>query len=403
MTFLHGRTLVAAMCVGQVGNLLPHVVVPAIMAQHLMPLWGLSAAQAGLMASAYAFGYMLAVPVLTALTDRIDARGILLAGSLVSGLATIAFGLFADGLLSAIVWWAIAGVGFGGAYMPGLKALTDRLPAGDVSRSVTLYTASFSVGVGLSFLVSQLVADRFGWRVAFFITGLGPLVMIAACLMLAPFKPQRSPGHPLDFRPVFRNRTALGYILGYGAHCFELYGMRTWLVSFWTFVAARNADVPLGPIAISVIVTVLSLPASILGNEAALRFGRHRAVTVVMVASATVAIAIGLSATLSPLIVLLLVLTYGLTVPADSGALTSGMSASAVPQQRGATMALHSTVGFGLSALGAWGMGVALDAAGGPASANGWFAAFALLAAGILLGPLALWWSRRARPAPQEA
>lgn len=396
MIHLHGRTLVAAMCIGQVGNLLPHVVVPAIMAQHLIPLWSLSATQAGLMASAYAFGYMLAVPVLTALTDRIDARGILLAGSLISGLATIAFGLFADGLVSAIVLWGLAGVGFGGAYMPGLKALTDRLPAGDSSRSVTLYTSSFSIGVGLSFLVSQLVADRFGWHAAFFVTGLGPLAMIAACLMLAPFTPQRSSGHPLDFRPVLRNRTALGYILGYGAHCFELYGLRTWLVTFWTFVAARSAEgAPLGPIAVSVIVTILSLPASILGNEAALRFGRHRAITAVMVFSAAVAIAIGLSTTLSPLLVLLLVLIYGVTVPADSGALTAGMSASAAPMQRGATMALHSTVGFGLSALGAWSMGVALDAAGGPGSPSGWFAAFAVLAAGVLLGPLALSWSRR--------
>jgi hypothetical protein len=57
-------------------------------------------------------------------------------------------------------------------------------------------------------------------------------------------------------------------------------------------------------------------------------------------------------------------------------------------------MALHSTVGFGLSALGAWSMGIALDAAGGPDSTTGWLAAFALLAAGVLLGPLALWWSR---------
>ena len=81
MAVLTGRALVAAMCLGQVGNLLPHVVVPAIMAQHLMPLWELSAAQAGLMASAYAFGYMLAVPVLTTLTDRIDARRILIIGS----------------------------------------------------------------------------------------------------------------------------------------------------------------------------------------------------------------------------------------------------------------------------------------------------------------------------------
>jgi predicted MFS family arabinose efflux permease len=394
---LHGRALVIAMCIGQIGNLLPHVVVPAIMAQHLIPLWGLSATQAGLMASAYAVGYMLSVPVLTALTDRFDARGILLGGSLVSGLATIAFGVFADGLTSAILLWGIAGAGFGGAYMPGLKALTDRLPPGDASRSVTLYTSSFSVGVGLSFLIAQLVADSIGWRAAFLITGLGPLLMIVACLMLGPHRPQHTSTHPLDFRPVLRNRTALGYILGYGAHCFELYGMRTWLVSFWTFIAARNAgDVLIGPIALSVIVTVLSLPASVLGNEAALRFGRHHAVSVIMVASALVAVAIGIGASSSPLIVLLLVLLYGLTVPADSGALTSGMSQSAVPAQRGATMALHSTVGFGLSALGAWSMGVALDWGGGPQSTTGWLAAFALLAAGVLLGPVALLWSRRA-------
>ena len=396
MAPLTGRALVAAMCLGQVGNLLPHVVVPAIMAQYLMPLWNLSASQAGLMASAYAFGYMLAVPVLTPLTDRIDARGILLAGSFLSGLATLAFGLFADGLVSASLWWGLAGVGFGGAYMPGLKALTDRLPPGETSRSVTLYTGSFSIGVGLSFLVSQLVADRFGWRSAFFVTGFGPLAMIAACLMLAPFQPRPSSGHPLDFRPVFRNRAALGYIFGYGAHCFELYGMRTWLVAFWTFVVARNAgDVLLGPVAISVMFTLLSLPASLLGNEAALRYGRHRAISAIMIASAAVALAIGFGTTLPAPLLLVLVLIYGFTVPGDSGALTAGMSASAAAQQRGATMALHSTVGFGLSALGAWGAGVALDAAGGPASESGWLAAFALLAAGVLLGPAILWWSRR--------
>jgi predicted MFS family arabinose efflux permease len=395
MTPLHGRALVIAMCVGQLGSLLPHVTLPAIMAEHLMPLWNLNAAQAGLMASAYALGYTLAVPVLTGLTDRFDARLILLGGSLVSGLATLAFAVFAGGLWSACLWWGLAGIGFGGAYMPGLKALTDRLPPGETSRSVTLYTASFSVGVGLSFLVSQLLADRFGWQAAFLVTGLGPLAMAAVCLRLAPFTPQPRPGHPLDFRPVFRNRAALGYIFGYGAHCFELYGIRTWIVAFWTFVAMRSGDgAYLSPVAVSVIVTLLSFPASISGNEAALRFGRHRAIVAIMVASAAVAIAIGLLAAAPPLLLLALVLVQGVTIPADSGALTSGMTLSAVPAQRGATMALHSTVGFGVAALGSWVTGVALDAGGGPDSASGWLAAFAVLAAGALLGPLALWWSR---------
>ena len=391
----NGRALVAAMCIGQLGNLLPHVTVPAIMAQSLMPLWGLSATQAGVMASAFAFGYMLAVPFLTTLTDRLDARLILMGGSALSGLATVAFGIFADGLLSATLIWGMAGIGFAGAYMPGLKALTDRLPPGDTSRSVTLYTASFSVGVGLSFLVAQLVADKFGWRAAFYVTGIGPLIMLAVCIALDPCKPPpASNTHLLDFGPVLRNRAALGYVLGYGAHCFELYGMRTWIVAFWTFVMARhNGVAPLGAVSVSVIVTLLSLPASVLGNEAALRYGRHLAITSIMIASAAVALAIGWNANASPLVLLPLVLLYGLTVPANSGALTSGTSASAVPTHRGATLALHSTVGFGLSALGAWGAGIALDAAGGPAKPSAWLAVFAMLALGILLGPLALFWS----------
>ena len=393
---LTGRRLVVAMCAGQVGNLLPHVVVPAIMTGHLIPLWGLTAAQAGLMAAAYAFGYMLAVPVLATLTDRIDARLVLLVGSTMSGVATAAFGLFADGLWSATAIWALAGIGFAGAYMPGLKALTDRLPPAESSRSITLYTSSFSVGVGLSFLVAQLAAEQFGWRTAFFITALGPLVMIAACFAVAPFRPAPANGHLLDFRPVLRNRVAMGYVLGYGAHCFELYGMRTWIVGFWTFVAARNGDATLlSPIAVSVLATLLSLPASILGNEAAIRFGRHRAITAVMFVSGAVALSIGVSAGASPTWLLVLVLLYAITIPADSGALTSGMAGSAVPANRGATMALHSTLGFGLSALGGWVGGVALDAAGGPSSPSGWLAVFAVFAAGGLFGPLALWWSRQ--------
>jgi hypothetical protein len=62
---------------------------------------------------------------------------------------------------------------------------------------------------------------------------------------------------------------------------------------------------------------------------------------------------------------------------------------------------LHSTVGFGLSALGAWGTGAALDAAGGPQSASGWLFVFIVLAAGILLGPVVLLWARMAQPGKQ--
>ena len=243
------------MCVGQLGSLLPHVVVPSILAAFLIPEWHLSGAQAGLLAGSGAAGYMLTVPVLATLTDRIDARKILIAGSAVSALGTLLFGLFATGLWSGALFNAIAGVGFAGAYMPGLKALTDRLAPGDSSRAITLYTSSFSFGVGLSFLVSQLVAEAWGWRSAFFVTAARAAGDADRLLPVAAGR-RRSPRRAACWisRRCSATRNAMGFVLGYGAHCFELYGIRTWIVAFWTFVARRNSDASiLTPIVVSVV------------------------------------------------------------------------------------------------------------------------------------------------------
>ena len=363
---LQGKALVWAMCIGQVGNLLPHVVVPAVMVQHLMPLWGMTNSQAGLLAAAYAAGYMAAVPILSALTDRYDARRILLMGSLCSALSTLAFAVLATSWLTGMVCWALAGASFAGAYMPGLRALTDRLQAEDTSRSITLYTSSYSMGVGFSFLVSQLVADAWGWRWSFGITGLGPLIMAFVAWKMIPVQPVPTGGHLLDVRPVLRNRPAMAYILSYGAHCFELYGFRTWLVAFWTFVIARHQGGSLPePVTVSFWASLLAMPASIIGNELSLRYGRQRAITWIQVISALTALSVGWWAGGSAWVLLVLILFYAITVPADSGSLTAGMMSHAQPQFKGLTLAMHSTVGFGLSALSGWMVGLALDSQGG--------------------------------------
>ena len=391
MNKLQGKPLVWAMCIGQVGNLLPHVVVPAVMVQHLMPLWGMTNSQAGLLAAAYAAGYMAAVPLLSALTDRYDARRILLMGSLCSALSTLAFAALATSWLTGMVCWALAGASFAGAYMPGLRALTDRLQAENTSRSITLYTSSYSMGVGFSFLVSQLVAEAWGWRWSFGITGLGPLMMAFVAWQMSPVRPVPTGGHLLDVRPVLRNRPAMAYILSYGAHCFELYGFRTWLVAFWTFVIARHQGGSLPePVTVSFWASLLAMPASIIGNELSLRYGRQRAIAWIQVASALTALSVGLWAGGSAWVLLFLILFYAITVPADSGSLTAGMMSHAQPQFKGLTLAMHSTVGFGLSALSGWMVGLALDSQGGAQEPRAWLAAFGVLAVGVMLGPLAL-------------
>lgn len=384
-------TLVAAMCAGQLGSLLPHMAFSALIPR-FAELWSLSAAESGAISGAFFIGYACVVPLTTTLTDRVDARRILIVGSLSSALATFAFAALARDFWSAALLWALAGAGFAGAYMPGLRALTDRLPPGDASRSITLYTSSYSIGVGLSFLGAQLLERQLGWQAAFVGVGCGPLVMMAVALSLPAWQPTpRAGARLLDFRPVLRNRPAMAFVLGYGAHCFELAAMRAWIVSFWLFTAARSgAPGWIDAVGVSVAVTLIAMPASILGNEMAIRLGRRRLIAGVMIASSLIAIALGFASAAPWPLVLALLLLHGFAVPADSGSLTSGMVGAAEPDCRGATMALHSTVGFGASFLGPLAMGLAIDGFGGPGSAAGWQAAYFVLALAAVAGLPAL-------------
>ncbi|MGD9880043.1 MAG: hypothetical protein AB7F22_18635 [Reyranella sp.] len=120
----------------------------------------------------------------------------------------------------------------------------------------------------------------------------------------------------------------LGHSFGYGWHCFELYGVRTCLVAFWGLVAA-SGGAPLGALVVSALFTALAAPVSILGNELALKLGRYRAITVVMLLSAAVGLAIGFTAGLSSWLTLILMFAF-----AYNGSLVPPPSSCRTPHRR---------------------------------------------------------------------
>lgn len=106
--------------------------------------------------------------------------------------------------------------------------------------------------------------------------------------------------------------------------------------------------------------------------------------------SAVVAIIMGFSVGAAFWIVLCLVALYGATVTADSATITAGVVQSADPRYRGATMAVHSLIGFIGSFIGPIIFGFVLDIAGGQSSTMAWGWAFTAMAVLVLLGPLAI-------------
>jgi MFS family permease len=72
-------------------------------------------------------------------------------------------------------------------------------------------------------------------------------------------------------------------------------------------------------------------------------------------------------------------------VMGDSSALTAGVVTRANERIRGATMAVHSMLGFGAGFVAPLVFGVVLDLAGGKASSHAWGFAFITLGAGAIV------------------
>ena len=392
-----GAGLIAVFCLAQILSLAGFGSFPALLPGFL-ELWQLSSTEAGWINGIYFGAYMLAVPVLASLTDRVDGRLVYVVAALVTALASLGFALLAEGFWSALVFRALAGAGLAGTYMPGLKALTDRMPEAKRSRAVAFYTAFFSIGAALSFLFTGQVEALLDWRWAFALAGLGPLVSIGLLLGFAGPATQAAATRPegalLDFRPVLRNRRALAYVLAYWAHSWELFALRSWLVAFLVFAQGLTPAGGLGsdwsPTAIATLVILFGLPASVFGNETAERYGRRRVVSVIMLCSAAVGCLFGFASGLPVYLLVGLALLYSLTVSADSASITAGAIGAAAPERQGATMAVHSLVGFSGAFLGPLVFGIVLDLGGGQESALAWGLGFLSSGLAVACGPLAL-------------
>jgi MFS family permease len=354
--------------------------------------WSLSNSEAGWITGVMYGAYTLSVPILVTSTDRIDPKRVYLLGVGLTVIGHLGFALFADGFWSAMLFRAITGVGWAGTYMTGLKLLADRVDARMLSRATAGHAASIGVAAGVSFLLADLVADAAGWQTAFMLAagcaGLAWMIVVIAAPNQAP-KP-RSSAKLFDFRPVFRNRSAMAYGIAYCVHTWEMNALRGWAVAFLAWVALTTETEPgiFAPTAIAMTMALIGTGTSIVGNEISIRLGRQRLVRIAMTLSIFCAATIGFIGPTTYALAVVFVLVYGVVIWLDSSSLTAGAAGSAEPDKRGATLAIHSMLGYAGGFVGPLAMGFTLDAAGGM-SVNGWGWAFAATGVVLLAGRIA--------------
>ena len=377
----------------------------------LKELWALSNTQAGTIASGFFIGYMLAVPMWTAMTDRRDARQVYAMGCFASTLASLGFALSAQGFVSGLAWQMLLGAGVAATYMPGLRILTLIFKGKEQSRGVSFYTAFFGVGAALSLLLSGVALETLGWQWAMGLPAVGPMLALVFMRFATPnaswSPPQQASSGESDravprlhwqmlfpvsaWRRACQTRAVVGYAFGYGVHCMELFGSRAWTVAFLVFAMAQpgSGHWPFTAAAIAAFVNLISVPSSIVGNEFALRVGRLPWIRAVMVATTLFSVVLSVSAGLGLawFFTVLCLGLYSMMTMADSATLTAGFVQAAPEEVKGAAMGLYSLLGFGAGAVGPAIFGAVLDLAGGLTEPIAWVFGYLAIGAGCLLYP----------------
>jgi MFS family permease len=377
----------------------------------LKELWGLSNTEAGTIASGFFIGYMLAVSMWTAMTDRRDARQVYALGCFASAIASLGFGLSAQGFVSGLLWQMLLGAGVAATYMPGLRILTIIFKGKVQSRGVSFYTAFFGVGAALSLLLSGIALETLGWQWAMGLPALGPLLAWVLMRFTAsdanwpqPLSSVDTGAHrsaarlhwqmifPLNgWRRACQSPAVVGYTFGYGVHCMELFGSRAWTVAFLIFAMSQpgSGHWPFTAAAIAAFVNLISVLSSILGNEFALRLGRQPWIRGVMVTTTLFSVILSLSAGygLAWFITVICLSLYSMMTMADSATLTAGFVQAAPEEVKGAAMGLYSLLGFGAGAIGPAIFGAVLDLTGGATETTAWVFGYLAIGAGCLIYP----------------
>lgn len=359
--------------------------------------WGISNTEAGTISGLYFAGELLAVTVLSVLTDRMNAKPIFIACLALGAVSAFGFMLSND-VWSGGFWRLMQGIALGGTYMPGLKILTDHLPVSHRARGTSFYTATYYLAAGLSYFLALETEPLIGWEWTFGISGIGPTIAMIMAFWVIPSSPPpaEKPDTALfDYRPVLRNKRALGLSILYGLHNMELIAFSSWLIPFFVFsqsvqpARSWGAELNLGSIA--AMVSIIALPASIIGNEIAQRIGRQVVIISVMIGAAAIAVTFGALGTGYFYVLMIVAFVYSMFIAADSSTISAGVIHVADPKYKGTTISMYSIIGFTGAAIGPVIFGGALDLYGGETSPVAWIIAFSIIAALGLLGPIVLW------------
>jgi len=378
--------------------------------------WGMSAAQAGLIQSAYHVGFLISLFLAGFMSDHYGAKRTYLWTGVAAAASGLLFAVVADSFVSGLVLYGFAGLCSGGSYTPGLAIISQRFAGRGQGRAMGFYLAAASLGYGVSLLMVSAMIPLAGWRGGLVLTALGPVLGMVLGYRVLREVPNTV--HPLPegdgggsaLKAVIKNRPAMLSIWGYTFHAWELLGLWAWLPAFMAVALSLGSGVTPGAASLgatlSALTYLVAVFGSILGGTLSDRWGRTAIILAFSVTSLVCSFAFGWMLGLPIWLLVGVAVIYNFAGVGDSSIHSTSLSELIHPRYLGAAYSLRSVLGFGAGAVAPWVFGLVLDWGRAPPLSSevwAWGLAWASLGLGGLLGPVAIWRLRRMHDARRMA
>lgn len=207
----------------------------ALLAPTILKETGLNAEQYGWIISAFSIAYMIGNPVWGRVLDRAGIAFGMVAAVGFWTLASVSH-VFAAGFWTFAIARAALGFGEGATFPGGLRTVVQTLPPSQQSRGIAVAYSGGALGAVVTPILVTPIAQAWGWRGAFWFTGLIGSLWIAMWLIVGrreSIRRRAALSTSTAAHPSFRNPRLWAYMLLYALGClplaFVLYGSSIYL------------------------------------------------------------------------------------------------------------------------------------------------------------------------------
>lgn len=372
--------------------------------------FGLTGTDTGTILAAFQVGYVLVVMATGRLADRLGVKMVVFWATLLTGVFSTAFILFAKGFLSILILRLLTGLSAGAIYAPGMALLSNWFRPRDRGKAIGTYTGALTLAYGGGYFIAAPLAASHGWRMGMLATSLPVFIAVLILGFLVDESPsvclgkeqQTAAINTIDENQPVKQAPEGGYTgpalitAAYMGHMWELYAFWGWIGPF--MVASASAVGYSDAVAVALggklaaMIILLGAPAVWLLGSIADRWGRTKAIIFGATCSLIAEFVFGFLHGRSLVLVVIVGLWIGFWVIADSGVYKAGLTDMVSPSIRATSLGVQSAIGYSMTILAPWFFGKILDLMNGgvnPINATRWGIPFAMLGVGAILAPLA--------------